>query len=297
MLGGQDRLRVGERGEGRFELPDADERIVPPDFELAGDQAVVRIDSVVLALGTLRLIARFLQGQLQGPALLGVRAGQLVDRGQRGLDAHRLDHLDHLVRHGLFDGHASERETGGRTLSGATPGTGIARHPAAPAAVGDEQLAPASSTAQQAGQPRGASFAGARRRASPSGHVRLQDTLIREILVPRNVPRMVVADQDGPLLRGLPPAGRGRSDTLVLDHGLGGRPAIRQRTRVDRILDDLIEAMPGRQLPDDIAAARARPHVRQRDALIVIPQRRLPDGPERGCPKRSGKSVATPARL
>ncbi len=41
LLGGQDRLRVGERGEVRFELADADERIVPPDFEFAGDQAVV----------------------------------------------------------------------------------------------------------------------------------------------------------------------------------------------------------------------------------------------------------------
>ena len=83
LLGGQDRLRVGDRGEVRFELADADQRIVPPDFELAGDQAVVRVDSVVLALGTLRLIARFLQGQLQGPVLLGVRVVQLVDRGQR----------------------------------------------------------------------------------------------------------------------------------------------------------------------------------------------------------------------
>ena len=38
--------------------------------------------------------------------------------------------------------------------------------------------------------------------------------------------------------------------------------------------------MPGGQLPDDVAAARARPHVRQRDALVVIPQRRLPGGAE-----------------
>ena len=184
MLGSQDRLRV-ERGEVRFRAARRGRahrstglraRRRPggcPDRQCG--------TGARLALGTLRLIARFLQGQLQGPALLGVRAGQLVDRGQRGLDAHRLERLEHLVRHGLFDGHASERETGGRTLSGATPGTGIARHPAASAAVGDEQLAPASSTAQQASQQRGASFGGARRRASPSGHVRLQDTLIREI--------------------------------------------------------------------------------------------------------------------
>ena len=38
LLGGQDRLRAGERGEVRFEPTDAGEGIVPPDFELAGDQ-------------------------------------------------------------------------------------------------------------------------------------------------------------------------------------------------------------------------------------------------------------------
>ena len=67
LLGGQHRLRVGERGEVRFELADTDQRIVPPDFELAGDQAVVRVDRVVLALRTLRLIARFLQGPAPRP--------------------------------------------------------------------------------------------------------------------------------------------------------------------------------------------------------------------------------------
>ena len=59
--------------------------------------------------------------------------------------------------------------------------TDAGEDPAAPPAIGDEQLAPASPTAQQAGQERGAAFGGARRGASPSGHVRLQDTFASRI--------------------------------------------------------------------------------------------------------------------
>ena len=207
LLGGEDRLRAGERGEILLELADAGEGVVPPAFEFAGDQPVVRVNSVVLALGTLRLVARFLQGQLQGPTLVGVRVRQLVDRGERGIDPRRLHRVQHLRRHGLFNGHAAQRQTGRRAALGTAACTRITRNPSAPPTIGDEQLAPAAPTAQQAGQQCWPSFRSAAGRASLSGQVRLQDALVLKILVPRNVPRMVVADQDVPLLRRLPPSG------------------------------------------------------------------------------------------
>ena len=64
--------------------------LVPAMLQLAGDQAVVRIDRIVLPPCPTRFVARLLQGQLDLAPLLRRLGVPGLHRADRRLDAERL---------------------------------------------------------------------------------------------------------------------------------------------------------------------------------------------------------------
>ena len=70
--------------------------LVPSLLQLGGDEAVVGIDGIVLATRAADLVAGLLQRQLDLAALVFVRTAARSLRGERRLDAERLQALDHL---------------------------------------------------------------------------------------------------------------------------------------------------------------------------------------------------------
>jgi hypothetical protein len=53
-----------DRFELVFELTHGDQLLVPTPFEFARDQAIIRIDSVILPTGERRLVTRLLERKL-----------------------------------------------------------------------------------------------------------------------------------------------------------------------------------------------------------------------------------------
>ena len=63
-LGDGRRLPIGRCAKLVFKTRDFREPLVPPSFEVANNQSIFRIDSVILSVGASRFIARLFQRQL-----------------------------------------------------------------------------------------------------------------------------------------------------------------------------------------------------------------------------------------
>jgi hypothetical protein len=103
----------------------------------------------------------------------------------------------------------------------------------------------------------------------------LQQLLIVQEILPAEVPRVIVQQDNPPLCYRLflalalprPP---------VDDHGLGGGAAIDQCPSIARIAQHLMDTMLAGQTPADVLAQGPRVHLRQRQLCLTIPEHRLP---------------------
>src|SRR5262249_47820445 len=102
----------------------------------------------------------------------------------------------------------------------------------------------------------------------------LQELLGLQEVLPADVPRMIVQQQNTPLRHRLfltvtlpgPP---------VNNHGLSARAAIDQRSGITRIAEHLMDAMLAGQAPADVPTQGPRAHLRQRQLRLTIPEHGL----------------------
>jgi hypothetical protein len=102
----------------RLQVGDTFESAVPTRFQLSRDQAVLRIDGVVLPKGTICSKARGLEISGQGGAHLIAVRHFLRLRLQSGFDRCRLDDPENLSRDGIVHRQPA-KEALHRSLSGA----------------------------------------------------------------------------------------------------------------------------------------------------------------------------------
>jgi hypothetical protein len=102
----------------------------------------------------------------------------------------------------------------------------------------------------------------------------LQHLLVVQKILPADVPRVIVQQDNPPLCYWLflamtlprPP---------VDDHGLGGGAAVDQRPRIARIAEHLMDTMLAGQAPTDVLTQGPWVHLRQRQLCLTIPEHRL----------------------
>ena len=85
---------------------------------------------------------------------------------------------------------------------------------------------------------------------------------------------MMAESENAPLIPWLFAAGR-LSGATVCDHGLGLGATIRQCSSITWIDQHLVNAVSGRQAPDDLAPRRCRLHLGEGELFIAVPQRGL----------------------
>ena len=143
-----------DRFELIFELTHGDQLLVPSPFEFARDQAIIRIDGVILPAGKRRLVTRLLERKLYLAALLGGLRLAGLDRFESGLNAERLQEPHDLSANRLINAQAAE---GDAAISAVVQEAALAVIPACfavRAPIGDMQLPTAMSAAQETGQQR-----------------------------------------------------------------------------------------------------------------------------------------------
>ena len=84
--------------------------LVPTPLQLAGNQAIVGIDSVVLAACPGGLVLGLLDGVLDLLALIALALIVGLHCGKRGLDPERLQPVKDFLRDGSIDPHAAESD-------------------------------------------------------------------------------------------------------------------------------------------------------------------------------------------
>jgi hypothetical protein len=130
-------------------------RLLPFGFEATGDQAVVRIDSTITALGALRLVARPLHRKTplcQRTVVIGLDP---LGGGECSFDAQWRECGEHSLRHRVVDLHGADVEAvDAASIRDCLTGAVIARRGGAAGVLG-AQLASAVSadgeTLQQSG--------------------------------------------------------------------------------------------------------------------------------------------------
>src|SRR5947209_16355720 len=149
------------------------------------------------------------------------------------------------------NGQAWARTSVSSIASAAIPG-----HPAAIAAIDDLQFSSTTAAAQQAREQSRAGFSGAAAFSIAPCHIRLQPSLILQILLPTDVPRMMIHKQDLPLILRFS-ISRLVSRSSVFNHGSGRCLAVGKRTAVARISEHLEDSSAARQSPDNFLTGSA----------------------------------------
>jgi hypothetical protein len=108
LLAEDKRALLLDRFELIFELTHGNKRLVPTPFEFAGDQAIIRINGVILPAGKRRLVTRLLECKLQLAALLGSLRLADLGRFESGLNAERLQEPHDLRTNCLINPQAAE---------------------------------------------------------------------------------------------------------------------------------------------------------------------------------------------
>src|SRR6266571_2498926 len=200
-------LRGGER-EGRlpgsqsvfpFQLFDLGQLLIPFALQTAGHQAIVRVDGLVASPGQVRLILRPLDLPL--PLLIdlfGTRF-QRIERGESHLQMGRLDRLQKALHHRLINPISSQRLAGfgGKLSVGLVTFVHQQRaialiadaHPSATGATQDDPL-----------QERWSLSNGPTMVFRTPGAVIIELPLVAQELVPGHVARMLIQQDNRPLL-------------------------------------------------------------------------------------------------
>ena len=123
--------------------------LVPAALQLAGDEPIGRIDSIVLSTGMRGLVAGLLQGELQLPFCRRGLARLGFDRLDRGFHTERLQDAQHLLGDRRVDAQAADRDA---SLRAVVHARAIAVVATELAAVVHMEFAAAMAAAQKPGQ-------------------------------------------------------------------------------------------------------------------------------------------------
>src|SRR3954449_5429620 len=254
----------------------AQETLVPASLKFRRDEAVVRVDGIVLPPRTSGFVARLLEGEFDLAPLLRLRDAARLEGADRGLYAERLETLDHFGADSAINPQAAERDAPVPAMVEVAAPAVIAPGPAVRAAVGDMELAAAVAAAEQAGEQR---FAAPHRSAAHEAlaiGVIADQALVPLELGPANVALMVVQDQSFP---GAAVLAKAAHDPLAA--GLEGDAAAGAPEGVgagiDRVRQHVVQGVVDRQLPRDAATFQAVADGGQRQALLAHPKENLPD--------------------
>src|SRR4051794_15807025 len=126
-----------------FEPAHGQETLVPASLKFRRDEAVVRVDGIVLPPRTGGFVARLLEGEFDLAPLFRPRDAARLEGADRGLYAERLKALDHLGADRTINPHAAERDARLAAVIYLGAPAVIAPGAALRAAVGDVELAAA----------------------------------------------------------------------------------------------------------------------------------------------------------
>src|ERR1700730_10432689 len=265
------------RGNPGLDLAYTCERAVPSQLQFRRDQAVLRIDGVVLPECPIGAVARRLEVAHQRITNLITAAGRLCF----GLDGRsyrsRFDNPQKSFLDGVVDPQSSESDAAWLAIVERTPPTGIARNVMLGAGVADHQLASATPAADKAGDQ---SVAVLRRSVmSARGHVVAHHLADRLRPLPADVTLMDAWDQRQPFGSRLTTAAGSdhaccciiscRDTTLTI--GVGAA--------VDRVLDHPVDGRIVRPAPDHLAIMALGGQVQP---MLDEPEQGLPDTAELG---------------
>src|SRR3954462_7613552 len=93
-----------------FEPANGQETLVPSALQFGRDEAVVRVDGIVLPPRTGGFVARLLEGEFDVAPLLRLRDAARLEGADRGLYAERLETLDHFGADSAINSQAAERD-------------------------------------------------------------------------------------------------------------------------------------------------------------------------------------------
>src|SRR5712675_2429761 len=264
----QRRMARNQGGDLSFKLCDSLQCLVPAALQLAGDQPVCRIDGVVLSACVRGFVARLLQRQLQLALGRGHRARLRLDRFECCLDAERLQHAQDLVTDRRIDAQAADRNAARGTVVRTRT---VAIVAADLAAVVHMELAAAVAAPQQSGQQQLAfTSCSASECAAHTGRIVGDYLDVVLELVPGDIGRMVILDQDIPFGQGLLHT---TPDMLAstFDTHTARRAPERVGTCIDRIGQDVVYDVVGRQSPQHAVRLALARLDRQLDALLSQP--------------------------
>src|SRR5271166_7145425 len=213
-------------------------------------------------------VARLLQRQLQLALGCGRRARLRLDRFERSLDAERLQDAQDLVADRRIDAQAADRNAArGAVVRTRT----VAIVPAQLPAIVHMELAAAVATPQQSRQQQLAFTGGsARERAAHASRIVGDHLEVALELVPGDVGRVVILDQNIPFGHGLLYT---TPDMLAstFDTHAALRAPERVGTCIDRIRQDVVHDVVGRQSPHDAVRLALARLDGQLDALLPQP--------------------------
>jgi hypothetical protein len=114
-------------------------RLLPFGFEAAGDETVVWIDSAIMALSALRLVARPLHRETPLRPRAVVIGLDPLGGGECSFDAKRRERSKHGLRHRIVDLHGSDVEAiDAASIRDRLPGAVIARRSHATGVMGTQ---------------------------------------------------------------------------------------------------------------------------------------------------------------
>src|ERR1035438_4123165 len=218
--------------------------------------------------------ARLLQFQLHRPALLLPLLSHFFRRFHRCLHGVAPDGTQDFGGYRTIHPQAAERDAPRTSLIHVRSPALVAQHHSLAPAIANIQHPPAPPAAQQAAQQRVPAPAGLRLHPRFHLNVACHDRLVAFVLLPRNVPAMVVHNQDRPF-----------GARFLVPHALAG-PALYYRglasglsegvgSAVDRIAQQAPQCVVGGRSPEGGATGLLRISARQGDALPVEPQQHL----------------------
>src|SRR6195256_3288905 len=208
------------------------------------------IDGVVLPTGIRGLVTRLLKRQLKLPLCGRCLASLSLDRLDGGINAERLQDSQHLCADGSVDAQAADRDAARRAVVRAGAIAAVAA-----------QLAAAMTTAQKSGQQQlSAPYRSLDRGAAFAGCVVGDHALIPLELVPGYVGPVMIRDQNIPFGH-RPMHATPHALAPVLDAYLARRAPEGIGAGIDRVSQNVVHDIVGRQSPDDAARlAIARLH-------------------------------------
>ncbi len=269
-------VRLGSRNhlQSRLEITDTLERVVPSCLELGRYKTVFGVDGVVLPTRPLCFVVPLLQRQLKSLPFLIVFSSDLLSCLYARLDACWLNCLEDVVRDNAVETYATDGDALRRAVVDLATATVVARHAPAPSSVRHVEHPAAPCAAQQTGEQRRAPLRRTAITSTSHTRIRLEDLLIPNVLVPADVTRVVIQDQDLPVLQGHLSL-IGFSCLPIFDHCGRRTTTVRERSGVEWILQDLQDSPVHGKTPEDLLAGSRRSRPRQWHLFLLVPEQHL----------------------